>query len=844
MTATVGWFEGPGWFSSLKDRPSQKVERAYWKPCAPAGGPCLCVGSICASVAGVMTSTPGSDLDMLARCTLENPNPVLQLARDGTVELANPASAGILEIWGARVGARVPADVRAAIDSGEVAAQASDVEWLLQVTRAADDGRVFLFGRNVTELRDREQENEFLARFPRENPNPVLRITASGGIDYANSGASPLLSYWKRGVGDRLPTEWAETLVEVYETSRPLATEVEIDGRCYALNMHPVTEAGYLYIYGRDVTELHLEQRKAATLARFPEENPNPVLRITSDGQLDYSNPASKIVIDHWNIAVGDPLPEAEAVLARKLYGEGRPGLLELVIDGRQFALNIHPVTESDYLNVYGRDVTIEKEIDRMKTDFISTVSHELRTPLTSVLGFAKLTAAKLEKALFPLAPADDRKAQRAVGQVRENIDIIVDEGERLTELINELLDIAKMESGQFEWRMEPVDASELVNKAVAATASLFGEDGPTLEVSSADDVPDVLADPARIQQVLINLLSNAVKFTPSGTISVAVRASVDEVELSVTDTGAGIAVQHQETIFEKFKQVGDTLTGKTRGTGLGLPICKQIVHAHGGRIWVDSELGKGSRFAFVLPIAGAQPVALQTAVDALATMLQERASDVNVNAKGADVLIVDDDDNLRELLRVHLQAAGYQVRQAAGGLAALEEVRNKRPDLVVLDIRMPDLDGFDVAAVIKNDPETARLPILVLSIIEDRERGFRLGIDRFLTKPLDVDALLAEVSALLQREHAPGRVLLVDDDPGSSDTVRRALADRGIHVVGTCTGAQAVAQAHETSPDVIIVEAHVPARGAVVRAVRSDPALQHITCVVLIDDATFPIGP
>jgi PAS domain S-box-containing protein len=251
------------------------------------------------------------------------------------------------------------------------------------------------------------------------------------------------------------------------------------------------------------------------------------------------------------------------------------------------------------------RDVTSEKEIERMKDDFISTVSHELRTPLTSVLGFTKVIKKKLEEVVFPQLPAGDAKTERTVRQVSDNIKIIISEGERLTELINDVLDLSKMEAGKIDWKLDLVTVPEILDQAIAATASLFENKGLVLIKDIAPELPPVSCDRNRIIQVVINLLSNALKFTDSGSVTVAARKGTDpqnSIMVSIIDTGIGIAEKDRKDVFEKFKQVGDTLTDRPKGTGLGLPICKQIVEYHGGSIWMESRQGAGSVFSFVLP--------------------------------------------------------------------------------------------------------------------------------------------------------------------------------------------------------------------------------------------------
>jgi signal transduction histidine kinase len=273
------------------------------------------------------------------------------------------------------------------------------------------------------------------------------------------------------------------------------------------------------------------------------------------------------------------------------------------------------------------RDITQEVEMARMKDEFVSMVSHELRTPLTSVLGFARLIHKQFTRTLQPRIAIDDEKGQGAARRVLANLEIIVAEGERLTRLINNVLDLAKMESGRVEWEMVQVTLGEIIVSSVSAARSLARQKGLTIEVDVAEGLPPLDGDRDRLVQVVTNLLSNAIKFTDTGQITVrawllapgdsippfGVRqadvdlgwpASAPLLAVSVTDTGIGIAEADLPKVFEKFHQVRDRNSETQRpGTGLGLSICRQIVTHHGGHIWVESRPGQGSRFVFTLPL-------------------------------------------------------------------------------------------------------------------------------------------------------------------------------------------------------------------------------------------------
>jgi PAS domain S-box-containing protein len=280
-----------------------------------------------------------------------------------------------------------------------------------------------------------------------------------------------------------------------------------------------------------------------------------------------------------------------------------RQGRIGRAIANTIFCLDAQRQLQPMGVVVLVRDITTEYEIDQMKTDFIAMVSHELRTPLTSILGFTVMIEEKLESEVFArLTAGSDSKLKRACDRIRGNLHVIVDEAERLTSLINDLLDIAKMEAGKTEWQQEVLDLASIVERATIATMSLFERSGLTLHSHIPDTLPPCMGDRDRLIQVVINLISNAVKFTPTGSITCGIIPEPEQVILYVRDTGVGIAPEDCAKVFDKFQQVGSP-TAKTRGTGLGLSICQQIVEHHGGRIWVESTLGQGSTFYVSLPL-------------------------------------------------------------------------------------------------------------------------------------------------------------------------------------------------------------------------------------------------
>jgi signal transduction histidine kinase len=380
------------------------------------------------------------------------------------------------------------------------------------------------------------------------------------------------------------------------------------------------------------------------------------------------------------------------------------------------------------------------QELDRMKSAFLSSVSHELRTPLTSVLGFAKLIHKDFDRTFQPLAQTD--KQRRKASRIRDNLVIIENEGERLTRLINDVLDLNKIESGRIEWRDRDLRVDALANQAAGAVqGQLKQKPDLNLEIDAPADLPMLHADQDRILQVLINLLSNAIKFTEHGEVRLAARTKrASHIRIEVSDTGAGIPPSDLNKIFDKFQQseTVDTLVQKPQGTGLGLSICRQIVDHYGGRIWAESEPGRGSSFFVELPVKGARRV--QPA--------QRRRKESIINVAGApSILVVDDDEAVNAYLAQLLEDEGYNVLQAYNGQTALESAREHRPGLITMDIMMPVMDGKTAINLLRNDPELASIPILVVSVLQDDNT---LGGDASLTKPIDENRLLDTVNSLL----------------------------------------------------------------------------------------------
>lgn len=479
---------------------------------------------------------------------------------------------------------------------------------------------------------------------------------------------------------------------------------------------------------------------------------------------------------------------------------------------------------------------TAEKA-NEAKSAFLSTVSHELRTPLTSVLGFAKIIKKRLEEKIFTTLDPSDLKLKKTTDQVSENLNVVISEGERLTHLINDVLDLAKIEAGKMEWNQENVSLAEVIERAVAATTSLFEQKDIKLVKNIDENIPDIIGDTDKLIQVVINLFSNAVKFTDEGSVSCKLFQKDGEAIVSITDTGIGIAKEDYGAVFEQFKQVGgDTLTDKPKGTGLGLPICKEIVEHHGGRIWVESVPGKGSTFSFALPLIPSVQKNRETPIhlNELMKQLKEQMvfSTLKMNGKNATILVVDDDDSIRSLLQQELSDAGYLVEEAKDGKLALDSIRKNRPDLIILDVMMPEINGFDVAAILKNDPQTMDIPIIILSIVQDKARGFRIGVDRYLTKPIDTAKLFEEVGNLLEQGKSRKKVMVVDEDTSAVRSLTEVLQTKG-YVVVESDGKELIEKAISAQPDIIILNSVLSDKNEIVQSLRFEKGLENVLFLI-----------
>lgn len=449
------------------------------------------------------------------------------------------------------------------------------------------------------------------------------------------------------------------------------------------------------------------------------------------------------------------------------------------------------------------------EEYSRLKAEFVANVSHELRTPLTAIIGFANLIQISAKTEPIPARCAD------AFERILRN-------GRHLLALIDDVLDVSKIEAGRMVVHREHFDLADSVQAAFGELQSLAQQKELRYSLRVEEDFPLAFTDPLRVRQVLINLLSNAIKFTSRGSVEAELlRDGEDNFLFTVRDTGVGIDENSLEFIFERFRQVDGSMTRAAGGAGLGLSIVRQIVRLLGGKIEVNSEPGVGSEFRVTIPLVApdqghiasspmpgiASPVSLPLAVASPA--MEDDAADGDRPL----VLIVEDEVDMASLLAETISRAGYRVRVAADGVSGLALARELEPAAVLLDVMMPGMDGWRVLRALKAEKRTAEIPIIVCSIVDNRPLGYRLGASDYLIKPVDPEQLLETLKGAGSGgvRTGEGYVLVVDDEHGIRELLSTALRSAGFSVRSAASGETALKIVAQATPRAVLCDLMMP---------------------------------
>ena len=436
------------------------------------------------------------------------------------------------------------------------------------------------------------------------------------------------------------------------------------------------------------------------------------------------------------------------------------------------------------------RDAAMEATV--AKSRFLANMSHELRTPLNAVIGITEMLMEDMEE-------AGDRSG-------REPLERIARAGKHLLQLINEVLDLSKIEAGKLEISYETVDIAALVHDLVGEVETLAAKNGNEFVVECPPDIGTVRSDPTRLRQIILNLLSNACKFTEHGRVLLAVSRSPGEgnefIAVRVTDTGIGMTKEQLGKLFQEFSQADSSTTRKYGGTGLGLAISDRLCRLMGGTIAVESKIGTGTSFTMRLP-AHSPTADEPTAVPAMAAPAEPIQP-----ARTNRVLVIDDDATVRDLMRRYLSREGFDVVTAAGGREGLNFARELHPSVITLDVFMPDMDGWSVLQALKQDPVLRRIPVIVMTISDEKQKGITLGASGYLMKPVD----RTQLAQLLDRfKTTLPRAIVVEDNVTDREMMRRLLIGEGWEVVVASNGREALDRLKSEHPSLIILDLMMP---------------------------------
>jgi len=534
------------------------------------------------------------------------------------------------------------------------------------------------------------------------------------------------------------------------------------------------------------------------------------------------------------------PLPEEAENQIRQsmalplLYGGEIEGVVEVVYGGPPPGLSQHDldlfravlISSSSALQTARlyelQRATAERlaELDRLKSQFLANMSHELRTPLNSIIGFSRVILKGIDGPLTELQVQD--------------LSSINSSGTHLLGLINDVLDMAKVDAGKMELVFDDTNLNDLIQSGLSTVGGLLKDKQIELRQEIAPDIPTVRADHMRIRQVLINLLSNAAKFTETGSITVhahVIQATSPQtgkmapfVEVSVTDTGPGIAQEDMIKLFEAFSQVDASPTRKAGGSGLGLNISRHLVELHGGRIWAESEVGRGSTFTFILPIHQPEPESEETTADGTPSTTPV-------------VMAVDDDQGVITLYRRYLEPRGYKVMGISKSLEAVAQAIELKPKAILLDVLMPNKNGWQVLADLKRNEATRDIPVIMCTLVADEERSVSMGATHHLVKPILEADLLRALNKDPSTADPPQAILVIDDQEEDVRVIRRALEGKnGFRIIEAGGGRAGIIAARTERPQMIILDLVMPGTNGfeVLATLRNDPSTRDIPVLVV----------
>lgn len=616
----------------------------------------------------------------------------------------------------------------------------------------SDTGWYTVYGSDVT-------AEDVISRLPDRNPAVVLRIGFDGTLLYGNPASRGLLAKLGLSIGGRLSEELLRELVDNSQEGAAADLELGFGESTIALHAVWVPEFALYNVYGTDVSALK-------ALSRFPAGNPNPVLRVSrSDGLLLFTNQAGIPVCDSFRVTKEIPFSADQLKMMASSAETGEP--VQVVAGDSVYELCVVAIEGFNFYNIYGRDITSNiamvemhrqlEEAGKAKSRFLANMSHEIRTPMNAILGYAQLL----------------QRESGLTEQQRSHVETINRSGEHLLALIDDVLDMARIESGQMKASMRETDFLRMLVDVERMFRLRTVSANLEFVVENSGVPLFVLTDAAKVRQVLINLLGNACKFTDQGRIvmrasTLAIREGVARIRIEVEDTGMGFAMEDIETIFGVFKR---TLEGESRsGTGLGLTVSRQFARLLGGELTATSEVGRGSLFIFEF---------LADVIETHEVRVSRHVVSLAESPRGRRILIVDDNMENRDVLGRMLKSVGFYVREAVGGKEALAALAIEAPDLMLLDLRMPEVDGFDVLIRMRELEGGRDVPVIVISasvLDDEQDAAISAGAKGFLRKPVHEDLLFEKIRLVLGTEYLYAGDRLLEEAADDKKLVIAAL--------------------------------------------------------------------
>lgn len=423
------------------------------------------------------------------------------------------------------------------------------------------------------------------------------------------------------------------------------------------------------------------------------------------------------------------------------------------------------------------------KEADKLKSEFLANMSHELRTPLNAIIGFSEVLKSK------------------SFGQLNSEQEDFVNDihkaGKHLLKLINDVLDLSKIEAGKMELNFSEINIAKELESVHNVIRPLYQKKNLHFSIEIDEGISTIFADEIRFKQIMYNLLSNAIKFTKEGSVKVKVSKIDGSIQVDVIDTGIGIKKENLDLIFKEFYQSDSSLSKEYEGTGLGLSLTKKLVELHDGKIFVKSEINRGSTFSFTLPMKTYEPMGKEIIA-------------VEIVPGRPTILLIEDSIEAIKLLKILLEQNGYSVAIAKNGLEGIQKAKELKPFAIVLDIMLPQKSGWDVLKKLKADEDTNHIPVIIVSIVEEKNIGFSLGALDYFVKPIDGKKLIERINSL-EKAKEEKTILAIDDDPIVLKYLTNILENANFKVLKALSGKEGIEKAINKKPDIIILDLIMP---------------------------------